>query len=319
MSYGNQYQSNPYNQAPSAEAGHGQQHELQQYGQPYAQQPQAPVAHVLTQQDFLAQVTHVRNEMRSLDADIQQVAALHQRALTSSDTAAQQHLESLVAQTQLKNTSIRDQIRTLKGDAERTTDGSHGLKARQVEALSKDFKAELQRYIDEESQYKERYREQIARQYRIVNPEASDQEVQQAADADWGNEGIFQTALKSNRGGQATAVLGNVRARHNELMKIEQSIIELANLFQDLDTLVVQQDPIIQRADEQVQQTNDHLDKGNAEVDKGIKHARSRRRLKWWCTLVVFLIILAIALGVGLGVALTKNGTKTATGNNNGA
>lgn len=279
--------------------------------------------------------------MRSLDADIQQVAALHQRALTSSDTAAQQHLESLVAQTQLKNTSIRDQIRTLKGDAERTTDGSHGLKARQVEALSKDFKAELQRYIDEESQYKERYREQIARQYRIVNPEASDQEVQQAADADWGNEGIFQTAvssthprfcllcailtltlylqLKSNRGGQATAVLGNVRARHNELMKIEQSIIELANLFQDLDTLVVQQDPIIQRADEQVQQTNDHLDKGNAEVDKGIKHARSRRRLKWWCTLVVFLIILAIALGVGLGVALTKNGTKTATGNNNGA
>lgn len=25
MSYGNQYQSNPYNQAPSAEAGHGQQ------------------------------------------------------------------------------------------------------------------------------------------------------------------------------------------------------------------------------------------------------------------------------------------------------
>ena len=37
-------------------------------------------------------------------------------------------------------------------------------------------------------------------------------------------------------------------------------------------------------------------------MSTGIKHARRRNRLKWWCALVVFLIIVAIALGVGLGV-----------------
>jgi syntaxin 1B/2/3 len=150
----------------------------------------------MSQQDFLNEVSRVRNEMRSLGADVQQIAALHQRALTSSDGSAQSQLESLVSQTQLRNTSIRDQIRSLKADAERTTDASRGIKTRQFEALNKDFKAELQKYLAEEQQYKERYREQIARQFRIVNPEASEDEVRQAADADWGDEGIFQTAVR---------------------------------------------------------------------------------------------------------------------------
>ena len=169
---------------------------MQPYGQPYDQQPAAaPAVHVPSQQDFLSRVSHVRSEIRSLTADVQQIAGLHQRALAGSDPQAQQQLDGLVASTQLKNTSIRDQIRSLKADVERTTDGSAGLKKRQFDALNNDFKKELQGYLQEEQQYKERYRDQIARQYRIVNPDATETEVREAADRDWGNEGIFQTAV----------------------------------------------------------------------------------------------------------------------------
>jgi syntaxin 1B/2/3 len=164
--------------------------------QPYGQQQQPPVAHVLSQQDYLARVQHARNEIRSLTADIQSIAGLHQRALTGSDPAAQAQLDNLVQNTQLKNTSIRNQIHNLKADADRTADGTKGLKTRQFDALNNDFKKELQSYLHEEQQYKERYRDQIARQYRIVNPEASEDEVRQAADQDWGNEGVFQQAVR---------------------------------------------------------------------------------------------------------------------------
>ncbi|KAK3326386.1 t-SNARE [Apodospora peruviana] len=339
MSYNNQYQSNPYHQAPSQEAGYGygqqEQHEMQPYGQPYesygGQQQQPPQqsssspygaapeqqqqhhANVLSQGEFLGRVKNIRDEIQALKNSVHQIASAHQRALTSSDGSAQRQLEQLSASTQLQNTSIRDQIKQLKADVERTTDGSFGLKKRQFESLNKDYKAEIQNFMQEEQQYKERYREQIARQYRIVNPEATEDEVRQAADADWGNEGIFQTALRSNRSGQASAVLGNVRARHNELQKIEQSIIELAGLFQDLESLIIQQGAVIERAEEQTEQTNVNLDKGNEEVSKGIEHARRRRRLKWWCALVVFLIILAIALGVGLGIYFTNQGKNKTT------
>jgi syntaxin 1B/2/3 len=140
-------------------------------------------------------VTAVRQEIQGLTTSIQNVATLHQQALASSDNAAQQQLDDLVAATQLKNTSIRSQIQQLKADTERTTDGSFGLKKRQFESLNGDFKDTIQRFLQEEQQYKERYREQISRQYRIVNPDATEAEVQQAADADWGDEGIFQTAV----------------------------------------------------------------------------------------------------------------------------
>ncbi|CAK7204545.1 hypothetical protein SEUCBS139899_007303 [Sporothrix eucalyptigena] len=297
-----QYQGNPYQNAGAAENGYGaqEQHELQPYGQPAA----AAGSPVMSQQEYLTQVSNVRGEIRSLTTSVQSIASLHQRALGGNDPSAAQQLEQLVAQTQLKNTQIRNQLRILQRDCERTSDSTHALKKRQFETLNNDFKRELQGYMTEEKQYRERYREQISRQYRIVNPDATEEEVNQAADADWGSEGIFQTALRTNRSGQASAVLGAVRARHNELQRIEQSITELNGLFNDLDTLVVQQDPVFTQVEEQTQGTVANLEGANKQVASATEHARRRRKLKWWCFFVVVLIILAIALGVGLGVGI---------------
>lgn len=100
--------------------------------------------------------------------------------------------------------------------------------------------------------------------------------------------------------------MGNVRARHNELQRIERTLGELASLYQDLATVVEQQEPVIQAAENNALNTVENIEKGNEQVQQATKHARNRRKLKWWCALIVFLIVLAIALGVGLGVALTK-------------
>lgn len=164
--------------------------------QPYGQAA-APAPSVLSMQDFLQRVEYVRGEIGYLHGDVGQIEALHQRALASTGDGAQvsQQLEQLVASTQLRNTAIRDQIKALNSDRVRTTDGSRGAKDRQVDALKAAFEKELDEYRRREQDYSKRYREQIARQYRIVNPDASEEEVRQATDEDWGNEGIFQQAV----------------------------------------------------------------------------------------------------------------------------
>ena len=106
-------------------------------------------------------------------------------------------------------------------------------------------------------------------------------------------------------------MLGAVRARHNELQRIEESIRELVGLFQDLDSLVVQHEATVARVEEQTENTNVHLQKGNEEVSTGIKHARNRRKLKWWCLGITILIIL-IAIGVGVGVYFSQKATRDA-------
>lgn len=148
---------------------------------------------VLSNQDFLSRVEAVKADIRTLTTHVGQIASMHQRSLGSPDSSASQQLESMITQTQILNTSIKDQIKFLETDAVRSKDNQ--VKNTQVGQLKSSFQKQLQEYRVEEANYEKRYREQIARQYRIVNPEASDQEVQEAADADWGNEGVFQTAV----------------------------------------------------------------------------------------------------------------------------
>ncbi|OLN85584.1 Syntaxin-like protein psy1 [Colletotrichum chlorophyti] len=322
-SYG-QYSNNPYAQGPQAEGGYGYdnnnqynqgQYEMQPYGEEpnqYANQPPPPTT--LTQQEFLQRVQYLRSEIQGLTSDIEGIAQLHQRSLASPDGSASYQLEQAVSATQLRNTGVKDGIKALEKDLAKTQDGSRATKTAQLNSLKNTFKSELDKYQQIERDYQRRYRDQIARQYRIVNPEATEEEVQEATQLDWGNEGVFQTALKSNRTGQANTILGNVRARHNELQRIEQTLTELAILYQEMATLVEQQEPVVDAAEQNAQQTVENIQKGNEEVAVANKHAKRRRKLKWWCFLVVVLIIIAIALGVGLGVTLGRNATNTATG-----
>ncbi|RQM06272.1 hypothetical protein DH86_00001069 [Scytalidium sp. 3C] len=205
-----QYGGNPYASGPEAEAGQadeqhlqtpGLDHELSNYSQDshYANSgapaPQAPST-VLSQQNFLERVDFAKAEIRTLTSHIQDIATYHQQALSSPDSNSSARLEELVTNTQLKNTQIRDQIKYLELDAAKTNDGTRSIKDRQVKQLKADFDRELKNYQQEELTYRQRYREQIARQYRIVNPDATEEEVQEAAEMDWGSEGVFQTALK---------------------------------------------------------------------------------------------------------------------------
>lgn len=315
MSYG-QYNQNPYQEGPPQESGYGGG-----YGQsnPYAQdQPgqnqyemqdyneQPPASSVLSQNDFLNRVQDLRNDIKALTTDIDFIGQLHQRTLSSTDGAAKDQLEQYVTQTQIRNTAIKDGIKGLERDLSKTTDSSRNTKNTQLQSLKTFFKSELDKYQSIERDYRQRYRDQIARQYRIVNPDASEEEVQKASETDWGNDGVFQTALRTNRTGHASSVLGNVRARHSELQRIEQTISELALLYEELATIVEQQEPVIAAAETNAINTVENIEKGNEQVKVANEHARRRRKLKWWCLLIVVIIILAIALGVGIAVG-TKN------------
>ncbi|KAI1081155.1 t-SNARE [Whalleya microplaca] len=299
MSYA-QYQNNPYQDGPAAEHGgyngYSQDHELQNY-------PQQPASDTLNQQDFLNRIQFLRNEINTLTNNVQAIASLHQRSLAEADGGlSSQQLERIVAETRSLNQGIRDQLKFLANDANRTSDGSRSVKERQVNTIKAEFERELRNYQAEENSFSQRYRDQIARQYRIVNPEATEAEVQEATEADWGNEGVFQTALRTNRVGQASTVLGAVRARHNELLRIERNIRELADMFQDLAVLVEQQETYVQVAETNAENTTKYIDDGNTHVKKGIISARNARKYKWWCLLLV-VIIIALALGIGLGIA----------------
>lgn len=170
------------------------------YSQPGQQRVEyvRPERSVMSNPDFLSRVEAVKADIRTLTTQVGSIASTHQRTLSSPESGSSQQLESIISQTQVLNTSIKDQIKTLEKDAVQSKDNQ--VKNTQINQLKTSFQKQLQEYRQEEASYERRYREQIARQYRIVNPEASESEVQEATNADWGNEGVFQTAVSHPAG-----------------------------------------------------------------------------------------------------------------------
>jgi syntaxin 1B/2/3 len=149
----------------------------------------------LSREDYLSRIGGTKERIAQLTADIQSIANIHQRMLSSPDNRSSAELEGIVAQTQIRNTQIKDEIKFLERDASRAPNDS--FKKSQVEALKRSFKSQLELFQKEESDYSKRYREAIGRQYRIINPEATDAEVNEAANAEWGDEGIFTQAVSA--------------------------------------------------------------------------------------------------------------------------
>jgi len=200
--YGQQQSGTGYGQQQSG--GYGSNNGQQGYGSgPQASSygaggygesaPPPQRSGIMSNNEFLRRVEGVRSDIDQLTEQIGNIAAWHQRALTSPDSGTSSSLEALIQSTQVLNTKIKDQIRTLEEDAVKS--GGNATKDSQVRNLKNTFKSKLEEFQKEEVTYKKRYQEQIARQYLIVNPSASESEVQEAVNADWGDEGVFQTAV----------------------------------------------------------------------------------------------------------------------------
>jgi syntaxin 1B/2/3 len=107
---------------------------------------------------------------------------------------------------------------------------------------------------------------------------------------------ILCQLLNSDRRGQATSTLRNVKERHEAIQNIERQMVELAQLFQDLDQIVQQQEPLVANIEQKGEEINDNVKAANVEIDGAIVKARSRNRKKWWCLLVVLLIIIVLII-----------------------
>jgi syntaxin 1B/2/3 len=233
----------------------------------------------------------ILNECRSIDQGIdeiernlEQLRMLQQRSLddadTSSSSSTNRQLDSLSSETMSMYRSLTDRVRKVKSNPDSRTPKN----SPQVGRVDRRLKQAIQSYQQVESQFRRKNQDQMARQYRIVRPDASEAEVRAAVDDTSGGSQMFTQALmQSDRRGQSRAVLNAVQDRQRALEKIEQQMIELAQLFEDMDTLVVQQEVAVTQIEQKGEEVVENLDKGNEEIAVAVTTARSTRKKKWWC------------------------------------
>ncbi|OCL13681.1 t-SNARE [Glonium stellatum] len=305
MSYGGYSQvgygqSNPYDQRDTHDTGYSNYSggyndqpdvEMQPYGQSGGADPNA----------ILNDCREVDRALDQINSQLDNLERAFKQSISRPDLPSSE-ITALSSQVMTGYRALVNRVKNIKSQPE----SGNPRNAPQVGRVDRRLKSLIQRYQNLEAEFRKDSQAAAERQYRIVRPDATDLEVREAcADPD---TPIFQQALlSSDRRGQAQSSLRNVKERHDAIQKIERQMVELAQLFTDLDAIVVQQEPLVADIERKGEEVHENVVKANVEIGGAIEKARSRNRKKWWCLLIVLLIIIVVVVIAVVVVEINKN------------
>lgn len=324
MSYGYGGRSNPYDQRgiPSP-----------QYGAPYNHQPTMGRDDYATQNVEMEPLTKngsdefnrqdpnaILNACREVDREIDEIDGIdgildkirqsQSSALNSAsgDSAAYTQLENMNASTMALYRNLVGKVKNIKQKPE----SGSPRNAPHVRKVDERLKETIRIYQRVDADFRKRLEEQAARQYRIVHPDATEEDVRKASE-DPSQPVFAQALMQNNRQGQSKEVMTNVQQRSEAIKKIVSQIEELAQLFEDMDNLVMQQEAAVVNIEQKGEEVVENMDKGTEQIGVAIKSARNARKWKWWCLGIVVLIIAIIVIVILIyKFVIQNNGTSKA-------
>ncbi|CEQ42184.1 SPOSA6832_03971 [Sporobolomyces salmonicolor] len=238
---------------------------------------------------FFAEVESIQDEIKQLHSNITNVSDLHSRRLASTgDDALQaqtaQQLTQLTNATSALTNSIRNRITKLNDQNKRSVAGDPNFATRklQIANLQNSFKRGLEEYNLVEKRSRDKYRQRMERQIKIVKPDATQEEIKAAFDDSQGGAQIFSQA-----------------SRNQDLRKIEETITQLAQMMQD--------DESVRAIETQAVQVNTDVEQGLQQTKKAVKSARAARRKRWICFFILLAIIIVVVVVVVVEVLKNQN------------
>ncbi|KAM0788565.1 hypothetical protein ACM66B_001690 [Microbotryomycetes sp. NB124-2] len=294
--------------------------------------------------EFFTEVSDLQQAMREVNGSVQTIQQLHSRmlALPSSDSpqaiSISEDLRVLTDSTRAAFNDIKNRVHELdQGNAnlralipaELSVYGLEladiDVRDAQVEALKLRFKDAIQNYAEVERDNRAKNKARMERQIKVVNPSLSAAEVGDMVRRaeEGGGEAIFQQALmRTGRSYAAKNALREVETRAAELARIEATLTELAQLFNDMSLMVEAQDVQIVAIEKQAAEVNNDMEVGLNHTKAAVVSARNARKWRWvcfWILLVIILIVLIVVV-VEVIVPLVKDRNRrnaAAAANNN--
>jgi len=259
--------------------------------------------------DFYDEVTNIQGLINQFNADVTRISELQGRSLSAVDDNNQnkQLLDDQVARTRELGKQIKQRIEALK---KKPVPRGQESRRNQINLIAGQFKTALQNYQNVETEHRQKQHQRIGRQYKIVKPDATDDEVTAVVNNTDGGGQIFAQALSStSRYGESRAAYQEVQNRHEDIKKIERTLGEVAELITDMSVLVAQQDESIDYIQGTAQDVEQNASKGVEHTDKAVASAEAARKKRFIC-FGLFILLLFIVAAIVAGVVVTNNNKK---------
>ncbi|CAJ0638437.1 7733_t:CDS:2 [Entrophospora sp. SA101] len=253
---------------------------------------------------FLEETSSIEYSINIIQKNIERIQMLQTHILVSTsiqqEDSSNKEREELILNTKNILFEIKNRIKKIEYENVKLpkNDPNVSLRKQRYEYLKEKFTNVLEEYRGVEDIYMRQQKERTARQYRVVNPEATQSEIDNYL-SDPSSQPLFQQALIHT--GEAHAAFAEVQKRHNDIKQIEKTIEELANLFREMHLQVEEQDSVLVSVEESVEETL--INTKQSFIEKANESAVQARKKKWICLGITFvlLVIMIIVIIIQFG------------------
>ncbi|XP_044754596.1 syntaxin-1A-like isoform X3 [Coccinella septempunctata] len=250
---------------------------------------------------FFAEVEEIRDMIDKIQANVEEVKKKHSSILSApqSDEKTKQEQEDLMADIKKTANKVRLKLKTIEQSIEQeeqNNKSSADLRIRKTQhsTLSRKFVEVMTEYNRTQTDYRERCKARIQRQLEITGRQTTNEELEEMLEQ--GNPAVFTQGIIMETQ-QAKQTLADIEARHADIIKLENSIRELHDMFMDMAMLVENQGEMIDRIEYHVEHAVDYVQTATQDTKKALKYQSKARRKKILliiCLVIAIIILIAI-------------------------
>ncbi|XP_022239424.1 syntaxin-like isoform X2 [Limulus polyphemus] len=245
-------------------------------------------------------VEEIRESIEKIQANVEEVKKKHSAILSApqTDGRVKQELEDLMADIKKAANKVRTKLKVMEQNIDQQEQTSmmsadFRICKTQHSMLSQKFVEVMTDYNKTQTDYRERCKARIQRQLEITGKVTTNEELEDMLES--GNPTIFTQGIIMETQ-QAKQTLADIEARHNDIIKLENSIRELHDMFMDMAMLVESQGELIDRIEYQVEHAKDYIEAAKQDTKKALVY-QSKARRKTFC-IVILVIVLVGVLGL---------------------
>ncbi|CDS39914.1 syntaxin 1a [Echinococcus multilocularis] len=257
---------------------------------------------------FFSQVEQIRGEIDKIATLVAEIKQKHSEILAApnQDERTKARVEEIMAEIKRCAGGVRCTLKQLDLSIQQEEKAGGDvadirIKRCQHQTIGRRFVEVMQNYSKAQTDYRDANKKRILRQMAIADRNITDEELEDMLES--GNPQIFTQSILADTQ-LARQTLSEIEARHQDIIKLEQSIKELHDMFQDLATLVDSQQETIDKIEYNVDQAKDYIETAKTDVEKAVIYQKKSRKKKIIIGVVVALILLIII--ISLATSLTS-------------
>ena len=180
-------------------------------------------------------------------------------------------------------------------------DSQNRVRENLCNTLTRKFIDEMKAYQASQQKYKTDIKKKVKRQVQIVNPDATDEDVDKVMQSEGGRDALYkQQILAGGVNDQVKTAYTKVASKYQDVLTLEQSVAELHQMFLDFALLTEQQGELLDQIEYQVREAGDYIEDANVDVYESIEYQKKIRKKQCWIILIVVIatIVLLFAIGV---------------------